>query len=506
MRRNRKFNISFLISVVISALVIALSVYYKPQFSARAEHVHEGYHYHEKAPTLTESGHKEFWACCKCQEQYVVQPATGNFVTQDDALMVGGLDATHIAYLPPITQGYRVERDFEELADGATFGGWTAVKDAGNTYLKATGSGWVTPVDTGLLYNDELALTDHWTMEADVYLVGNVPGNISFISNTFSTNNDLTFNKFLFWHTDENNGYIQVRKNATDTSDGDLMHDCGWLTSHAGFDASTIGEVAHNAWFNLRMVRDGNTVRLYANDISIGGGELVGLTSIKDVKFRICMSTADAEVRLDNFKMYKSAVTNNFESLELNEKFGGWVAKKEGANTYLEATNSGWVTPIQTSSLFANQFVTTDRWTMSMDIYLVGHKPGNLAFVSNSFSANDEGTFNKFFFWHTDENNGYIQVRKNTTDTSDGAIMLDCGWLTMHGYTDGNVGDAVHDNWVHVSMTRNGSTLTIVVGIATMCENAVLEGMTQLEDIAFRIAMGSSDATVRIDNFSFIGQ
>ena len=65
---------------------------------------HEGYHYAYKAPTIDSPGHREFWACCKCQHQYLERPE-GHFVDQDDAYMIGGIDINHIAYLPPLTEG-----------------------------------------------------------------------------------------------------------------------------------------------------------------------------------------------------------------------------------------------------------------------------------------------------------------------------------------------------------------------------------------------------------------
>ena len=45
-------------------------------------------------------GHREFWACCVCHEQFLEEPLDGNFVDAEDSNMVGGLDSNHIAYLP----------------------------------------------------------------------------------------------------------------------------------------------------------------------------------------------------------------------------------------------------------------------------------------------------------------------------------------------------------------------------------------------------------------------
>ena len=65
---------------------------------------HHGYHYAAKAATIDQPGHQEFWACCTCQHQYLVQPE-GSFTDQDDAYMTGGLDENHIAYIAPLTRG-----------------------------------------------------------------------------------------------------------------------------------------------------------------------------------------------------------------------------------------------------------------------------------------------------------------------------------------------------------------------------------------------------------------
>lgn len=395
-------------------------------------------------------------------------------------------------------------KDFEKLEANAEFGGWTAVKEGENTYIKATNSGWLTPVDTALLYNDELALTDNFTMTAKVYLVGNVAGNISFISNSFSENNPDTFNKFIFWHTDENNGYTQIKRNATDSSDGDNLYDAGWIAGHGSITPENVGSVLHNAWVTIKLVRNGNKVSLWFNDAQmIDAQEIANLTELKDVKFRICMGSEAAEVRLDDFEIRVNEISNDFNGLAEGAKFGGWTAVKDGENVYLEANGSTWVNPVQTARLFDGEIELGDRWDMTAKLYLVGHVAGNISFVSDTFSQNNPDTFNKFFFWHTDENNGYIQVRKNCTNTSDGDVMFDPGWLTLHdGFTDATVGEQVHDTWVNVRMVRNGSTFNMYVADIIVLENATAEQFTNMRDIAFNIAMSSEAGTLRLDDFA----
>jgi len=62
---------------------------------------HHGNHYAAKAPTTTESGWQEFWACCDCGHQYIENAPAGSWVDQDANLMIGGVGQEHIAYLAP---------------------------------------------------------------------------------------------------------------------------------------------------------------------------------------------------------------------------------------------------------------------------------------------------------------------------------------------------------------------------------------------------------------------
>ena len=77
---------------------------------------HNGYHYSYKAPTETESGHKEFWTCCKCHQSFIVEPE-GSFVDADDSTMTGGLDINHIAYLAPTGDSIVVSEDDGDWGD-----------------------------------------------------------------------------------------------------------------------------------------------------------------------------------------------------------------------------------------------------------------------------------------------------------------------------------------------------------------------------------------------------
>ena len=62
---------------------------------------HVGYHYDEVMPSESAPGHYEFWACCKCHEVFLEEPAVGSFVDAAENQMTGGIDDTHPAYLDP---------------------------------------------------------------------------------------------------------------------------------------------------------------------------------------------------------------------------------------------------------------------------------------------------------------------------------------------------------------------------------------------------------------------
>ena len=64
---------------------------------------HQGYHYHAKEATFTDSGYDEFWSCCKCHQSFLDEPLTGTFEEGTEATMTGGIDVDHVAYIAPVT-------------------------------------------------------------------------------------------------------------------------------------------------------------------------------------------------------------------------------------------------------------------------------------------------------------------------------------------------------------------------------------------------------------------
>lgn len=212
---------------------------------------------------------------------------------------------------------HEVRKDFEDLAAGEQFGGFVAVEEEGNTYIKASGSGWISPVQTAKLYDDELVLGTHWTMSAKLYLVGHMPGNISFVSSDFYVGSEDAFDKFFFWHTDINNGYVQSQKRNKDADghwDGTVVADPGWLTLHAGFADDTVGTEVHDAWVAIELTRNENVLSFAMNDKSLGSytidQNVHPFGDLSDISFRIMMGDPNAEVRLDDFAIVSHTTTH----------------------------------------------------------------------------------------------------------------------------------------------------------------------------------------------------
>ena len=69
------------------------------------DHTHHGYHYLEKAPTVTEPGNKEFYACKECSYVSLAKEDDGEYV---DTVLTYALPTTHIAYEEPL---YKLRND-----------------------------------------------------------------------------------------------------------------------------------------------------------------------------------------------------------------------------------------------------------------------------------------------------------------------------------------------------------------------------------------------------------
>lgn len=81
--------------------------------------IHEGNHYAAHDATCTEAGNKEFWACCKCQTQFLSNPG-GTWT--DKTTLAAPLESTHVAYAAP-------EHVYDETGSCTGTCGGTIVKD-----------------------------------------------------------------------------------------------------------------------------------------------------------------------------------------------------------------------------------------------------------------------------------------------------------------------------------------------------------------------------------------
>lgn len=104
------------LSVVTLASVFTISSYDNSALNVKGDSCveHVGYHYGYKAPEIGLAGHQEFWACCKCHQQFLEQPS-GNFTDSYDFYMTGGIDEHHIAYIPPLEGGIFGRPEEDEL-------------------------------------------------------------------------------------------------------------------------------------------------------------------------------------------------------------------------------------------------------------------------------------------------------------------------------------------------------------------------------------------------------
>ena len=108
---------------------------------------HHGNHYLAKAPTTTESGWQEFWACCVCGHQYIGSAPSGDWIDQDFDYMTGGVGIDHIAYLPPVEYSSKLK---------------TAVFADIQLCYKENGSGYVG--NAGSVAHAYLALKNHFAL------------------------------------------------------------------------------------------------------------------------------------------------------------------------------------------------------------------------------------------------------------------------------------------------------------------------------------------------------
>ena len=117
MNKRAKLSLCSIVAGLSIASICAFSNKGDNRFITSGTHTHDGYHYDAKMNTSSEAGHLEFWTCCQCHEIFLTEPTEGTFIDQVDEDMVGGLDESHPAYLPPrelLTLSMRFNEYFDE--------------------------------------------------------------------------------------------------------------------------------------------------------------------------------------------------------------------------------------------------------------------------------------------------------------------------------------------------------------------------------------------------------
>ena len=199
------------------------------------------------------------------------------------------------------------------------------------------------------------------------------------------------------------------------------------------------------------------------------------------------------------FEYSDNQIIQNYDIYDVNETVDGFVVKEENGNKYLAASGSGWVEP-KIIKLFNNEIALTGNWEFSLDIYLVGQYAGNIAFLSDSIYNHDEGNTNRFVQLHPNPGNAYMQSYSNSSYSTDGTMVSDFGWLTMHGVADdATVSSILHDHWNTIKVTKDNAGISVYFNDCLM--GTITAETNQLTDLNFGIFMGDPSAEVRVDNF-----
>ena len=122
MKKRHTLAVSCLVSVAFLTMGIAIAANREQVFVKAEPCEHSGNHYAAKAANVDEHGHKEFWACCKCHEQWLEEPAVGTFVDADDSAMSGGMLPGHIAYIPSELEELAAEAVVRSYSPKSYFG------------------------------------------------------------------------------------------------------------------------------------------------------------------------------------------------------------------------------------------------------------------------------------------------------------------------------------------------------------------------------------------------
>lgn len=164
---------------------------------------HEGYHYDAHDSTCTVAGNKEFWACCKCHNQWLSNPG-GNFV---DNTLSEQLESTHIAYVA-------AEHIFNEKL--VCTGGCGESFSEANGFSEATSEDLITPVTLSTLGQSAFDFSNsHTFVNFDFAKNGDFELNYSY-KYTKTTSGGDYYSIYLFNGRDEKGLVLQVSTNRTE--------------------------------------------------------------------------------------------------------------------------------------------------------------------------------------------------------------------------------------------------------------------------------------------------
>ncbi len=210
---------------------------------------HSGNHYLAKEATCGEAGNKEFYACCKCVEQFLTYPG-GSF--KEAGQYNEPLNQSHIAYVAPT--GNHPSFDDE---GHCTNGCGATLKDA---YGFSTGEGSsstsVTLSDIGLNYTDYQNLPSSNTSHlwGDYNYVGNNGIDLTFDYSYTYNNTDSWMYYYLFNASNEDGIVIRINTLAIDGTitgyiysqevqyEGNLPYKAGSVGSYFTCNAEFDGE------------------------------------------------------------------------------------------------------------------------------------------------------------------------------------------------------------------------------------------------------------------------
>lgn len=307
----KKYKLSLLVitvSLVVASVASAISVNYSLDKVSNADCDHVGYHYDAKECTCTEAGNKEFWACCKCQTQYLTKPEG----TWTDNTLKDALATTHIAYEAP-------EHHFG--VDG------NCVHSCGTTFAArydlGVGKTVITPKTLGLEDAYQLPQNDHKFITYNFKDEKNFEILLDFSYVTPLAGDDTNFLVYLFNGGNENGAVF--RMNTSRVEDDGIA-----LTYIYKGDQSITGDLAASAGDGFfYFPRKSQIKSTNEHNYAVIGAELVDAATCKyNLTFRAGNSldnlwycTSNPEAQTDEAKVFSVTFGANYNTTNPKLRF-----------------------------------------------------------------------------------------------------------------------------------------------------------------------------------------